>query len=182
MQYQLFVIEGDYIQLREGAQELIAAEAAVAKVAAVAAASPPYSAILPSMAVTPVAQPHRLRKVPFIESKSLKTDKTAFKEYASISPNSIDEPSQLSLIQNQQSNGVGFGLPRAMSNMQILSKPKDPQEMKHPENRAVQSAFVTVGNGATISNRSSLNGTQRTGPANGRANLNFVGKQQGRHG
>ncbi|KAF5442664.1 hypothetical protein F2P56_035298 [Juglans regia] len=177
---ELFVIEGDYIQLREGAQEMIAAEAAVAKVAAAAAASSPYSSILPSMAVTPVAQPHRLRKVPSIESKNFKTDKTAFKEYAIISPNSIDEPSQLSLTQNQQSNGVGFGLSRGLLNMQILSKPKDPQEMNGPENRAVQSAFVTVGNGANISNRSSLNGSQRTGPANGRANLNFVGKQQGR--
>ncbi|KAG2701362.1 hypothetical protein I3843_06G037200 [Carya illinoinensis] len=177
---ELFMIEGDYIQLREGAQEMIAAEAAVAKVAAAAAASSPYSSILPSMAVTPVAQPHRLRKVPSMEYKNLKTDKTAFKEYASISPNSTDEPSQLTLTQNQQSNGVGFGLSRGLLNMQILSKPKDPQEMNGPENRAVQSTFVTVGNGANVSNRSSLNGTQRAGPANGRANLNFVGKQQGR--
>ncbi|KAG7980416.1 hypothetical protein I3843_05G181600 [Carya illinoinensis] len=176
---ELFVIEGDYIQLREGAQEMIAAEAAVAKVAAAAAASSPYSSFLPSMAVTPVAQSHRLRKVPSIESKNLRTDRTAFKEYAIASSNSSDEPSQLSVMQNQQPNGVGFGLSRGPSNIKILSKPKDPQEMNGPENKAVQSPFVTVGNGSNL-NSTSLNGTQSTGPANGRANVNFVGKQQGR--
>uniref|UniRef100_B9IDL3 DUF7725 domain-containing protein n=1 Tax=Populus trichocarpa TaxID=3694 RepID=B9IDL3_POPTR len=67
----LFLIEGDYIQLREGAQEMIAATAAVAKVAAAAAAAAsPYSSFLPSVAVTPMAQSHRLKKAPSIESKS----------------------------------------------------------------------------------------------------------------
>ncbi|XP_057991075.1 uncharacterized protein LOC110669647 isoform X4 [Hevea brasiliensis] len=66
---ELFFIEGDYIQLREGAQEMIAATAAVAKVAASAAASPPCSSFLPSVAVTPMAQSHRLRKVPSNDSK-----------------------------------------------------------------------------------------------------------------
>jgi hypothetical protein len=65
----LFLIEGDFIQLREGAQEMIAATAAVAKVAAAVAASSPYSSFLPSVAVTPMAQSHRLKKVPSIESK-----------------------------------------------------------------------------------------------------------------
>uniref|UniRef100_A0A6P3ZJJ5 uncharacterized protein LOC107414965 isoform X1 n=1 Tax=Ziziphus jujuba TaxID=326968 RepID=A0A6P3ZJJ5_ZIZJJ len=59
---ELFVIEGEYIHLREGAQEMIAATAAVAKVAAAAAASSPYSSSLPSVAVTPMAQNHRVRK------------------------------------------------------------------------------------------------------------------------
>ncbi|KAJ6340725.1 hypothetical protein OIU77_008475 [Salix suchowensis] len=66
---ELFLVEGDYIQLREGAQEMIAATAAVAKVAAAAAASP-CSSFLPSVAVTPMAQSHRLKKAPSIESKS----------------------------------------------------------------------------------------------------------------
>ncbi|TXG57455.1 hypothetical protein EZV62_018768 [Acer yangbiense] len=47
---ELFVIEGDYIQLREGAQEMIAATAAYVKVAAAAATSSPYSSALPSVA------------------------------------------------------------------------------------------------------------------------------------
>ncbi|KAK8518354.1 hypothetical protein V6N12_017503 [Hibiscus sabdariffa] len=58
---KLFVIEGDYIRLQEGAQELIAATAAVAKVAAAAEAPSSYS-FLPSVAVTPIAQPNRLNK------------------------------------------------------------------------------------------------------------------------
>ncbi|XP_052187220.1 uncharacterized protein LOC127797989 isoform X2 [Diospyros lotus] len=65
---ELFLIEGDYIQLREGAQEIIAATAAVAKVAAAAkTASSPHSLLLPSVAVTPMAQPHRLRRAPSME-------------------------------------------------------------------------------------------------------------------
>lgn len=65
------MIEGDYIQLREGAQEMIAATAAVAKVAAAVAASSPYSSSLPSVAVTPMAQNHRGKKVPFIDPKNV---------------------------------------------------------------------------------------------------------------
>ncbi|XP_062147780.1 uncharacterized protein LOC133856742 isoform X2 [Alnus glutinosa] len=177
---ELFMIEGDYIQLREGAQEMIAAEAALAKVAAAAKASSPYTSFVPSMAVTPMAQPHRLKKVPSIESKTLQADKTALTEYAVISPStSTDEPPQFSVMPNQQPNGVGFGLPRGLSNIKILSKSRDPREMNGPENRPVQSAYLTVGNGSNL-NRSSLSNTQSTGSANGRTNLNFVGKQQGR--
>ncbi|KAK1392171.1 Unconventional myosin-XVIIIa like [Heracleum sosnowskyi] len=47
---ELFVIEGDYIQLREGAQEIIAATAAFAKVKAAASATSPNSSLLPSVA------------------------------------------------------------------------------------------------------------------------------------
>lgn len=68
---ELFVIEGDYIQLREGAKEIIAATAAVAKVAAAAAASmAPYSSLMPSVAVTPMAQTQRSKKAPSVDSKS----------------------------------------------------------------------------------------------------------------
>lgn len=59
---QLFVIEGDHIQLREGAQKMVAANAAVAKVAAAAADPSSYSSSLPSVAVTPMAQ-NRQKKV-----------------------------------------------------------------------------------------------------------------------
>lgn len=158
------MIEGDSIQLREGAQELIAAEAAVAKVAAAAAASSPYSSFLPSVAVTPMAQSHRLKKVPSVDSKTVKTD----------------EPSQFSAMQNQQSNGVYFGLPGGVTNVKILSKSKETRELNGPESRHVQSTFLTVGNGSNL-DRSSLSSTQSVGSANGRANLNFVGKQQGRY-
>lgn len=100
--FQFFVIEGDYIQLREGAQEMIAATAAVAKVAAAAAASSPYSSFLPSVAVTPMAQ-SRLKKVPSIDSNSV--------------------------IPNQHLNGVSFGMAGGFSNVKILSKPSEPFEL-----------------------------------------------------
>ncbi|KAL9432675.1 hypothetical protein AB3S75_027658 [Citrus x aurantiifolia] len=99
---EFFVIEGDYIQLREGAQEMIAATAAVAKVAAAAAASSPYSSFLPSVAVTPMAQ-SRLKKVPSIDSNSV--------------------------IPNQHLNGVSFGMAGGFSNVKILSKPREPFEL-----------------------------------------------------
>ncbi|CAI0452642.1 unnamed protein product [Linum tenue] len=68
---ELFLIEGDYIQLREGAQEMIAATAAVAKVAAAAASSTPYSSFLPTMSLTPMAQSHRAKKLPSTDSNHL---------------------------------------------------------------------------------------------------------------
>nr|XP_027108610.1 uncharacterized protein LOC113728251 [Coffea arabica] len=96
---ELFVIDGDYIQLREGAQEIIAATAAVAKVAAAAAAAvtSSYSSLVPSVAVTPMAQSHRLKKAPSMEFTSGKSDRSIFKEYAVSRPsNAIDNSSQLS--------------------------------------------------------------------------------------
>ncbi|URE46807.1 hypothetical protein MUK42_33260 [Musa troglodytarum] len=66
---ELFVIEGDFIHLREGAQQIISATTAVAKVAAATASSAPYTSLLPSVAVTPVSQVNRQKKVQSIESK-----------------------------------------------------------------------------------------------------------------
>ncbi|KAI3981911.1 hypothetical protein MKX01_041174 [Papaver californicum] len=60
---ELFVVEGDFIHLREGAQEIISATTVLAKVAAAAAvASPSYSSSFTSIAVTPMAQNLRLKK------------------------------------------------------------------------------------------------------------------------
>ncbi|KAE8708611.1 hypothetical protein F3Y22_tig00110338pilonHSYRG00255 [Hibiscus syriacus] len=53
--FELFVIDGDYIQLREGAQEIIAATTAVAKVVAATAATSPQSTFFPSVASDCVA-------------------------------------------------------------------------------------------------------------------------------
>ncbi|GMI76516.1 hypothetical protein like AT5G53620 [Hibiscus trionum] len=112
--HELFLIEGDYIQLREGAQEMIAATAAVAKVAAAAAASSPYSPVLPSVAVTPMAQPNRLKKVlPSADSNHMKNVNAAFKGYAVISKNAADD---------QHPNGISFGVAGNLSNVKILSK------------------------------------------------------------
>ncbi|XVE64473.1 hypothetical protein DITRI_Ditri07aG0103600 [Diplodiscus trichospermus] len=161
---ELFVIEGDYIQLREGAQEMIAATAAVAKVAAAAAASSPYSSFLPSVAVTPMAQPNRLKKVLLSnDSNHVKNENAVFKEYAAISKNTADVHSQLLVMQNQHPNGLSFGVAGGLSNVKILSKSKDPTEI----------------NGVNFE-RSSVTNVELKASGHGRSNSNFVGRQQGR--
>jgi hypothetical protein len=60
---QLFVIEGDYIYLREGAHAKVSATTAVAKASAAAAAANPVGLDrLPTVAVTPVAQASQLQR------------------------------------------------------------------------------------------------------------------------
>jgi hypothetical protein len=177
--FQLFSIEGDFIQLREGAHKMIAATAAVAKVAAAAAASSPYSSYMPTVAVTPMAQSHRLKKSPSTDSKIMKTEK-ALQEYTVISSNMGDDPSKLSLMHHQQSNGACFNVAGGLSNVKILSKPKDSREMNGPEYSVIQpSAQLSVGNGGSL-NRPSMIGAQNSVPANGRLVSGFNSKQQTR--
>jgi hypothetical protein len=64
------VIEGDFIHLREGAQQIISATTAAAKIAAATASSAPYSSLLPPVAVTPVAQSTRQKRGPAADSRS----------------------------------------------------------------------------------------------------------------
>ncbi|XP_057463872.1 LOW QUALITY PROTEIN: uncharacterized protein LOC130753729 [Actinidia eriantha] len=175
---ELFVIEGDDIQVRDGAQEIIAATAAVAKVAAAAkTASSPYSSLLPSVAVTPVAQSNRLKRAPSMDSNSVKSDKTISKEYVAPTPASAsDNPSQLS-VPNQHSNGVYLNA-GGITNIKILSKPKDPLEINDTEIRPGHSSgLVAVGNGANLERSGSSLSKRST---HLRPSANFVGKQQGR--
>ncbi|KAL1557730.1 hypothetical protein AAHA92_08276 [Salvia divinorum] len=70
----LFLIEGDYIQLQEGAQKTIAATATAAKVAAAAAAAAApssFTSLTPSVAVTPMAHSHRSKKFSAMQSQNL---------------------------------------------------------------------------------------------------------------
>lgn len=159
---------------------MVAATAAVAKVAAAAAASSPYSSYLPTVAVTPMAQSHRLKKTPSIDSKNVKIDKTV-KEYGGISQNVTDDPHKMPVMQNQQSNGACFSVTGGLSNVKILSKSKDSQEMDGSEKRPFQSSVhLTVGNGVNLE-RSTMNSTQNAGSANGRLASGFSGKQQIRY-
>ncbi|XP_057454201.1 uncharacterized protein LOC130745820 isoform X2 [Lotus japonicus] len=172
---ELFFIEGDYIQLREGAQKMIAATAAVAKVAAAAAASSPYSTYMPTVAVTPMAQSHRMKRSP-IDSKSIKTEKS-LQEYAAISSN-IMNPLNFSAVQHQQPNGV-FGIPGGVSNVKILSKSKDSRELNGLEGRNIQSsAQLAIGNGGSLDR--SMGGAPISGSANGRLVSSLASKQQAR--
>ena len=149
--------------MREGAQEIIAAMAAHAKVraaavAAAAAAVSSNSSLLPSVAVTPMAQ-SRLKKAPSINSNSVKAE-SRFIE------------SQLLGMQNQASNGVPSN---AVGSVRILSKHNDQMERNGPEISHHQaSVHLANGNGRTIGNRSDL------GSSHSKAIGRVPGKQQGR--
>lgn len=98
---ELFVVEGDFIHLREGAQEIISATTALAKVAAAAAvASPSYSSSFTSIAVTPMAQNLRLKK-----------------------------PSQPSVVKDRKSNDNCSNMVHGLVNVQISGKQKDHLEI-----------------------------------------------------
>ncbi|KAF8379935.1 hypothetical protein HHK36_027400 [Tetracentron sinense] len=176
---ELFVIEGDFIQLREGAQEIVSATAAVAKVAAAAAASAPYSTMLPSVAVTPVAQTHRSKKVSSFGSRCAKAVST---EPATGTPaDAYNKYSQRSAMPNQHIQSV-YNVVQGLSNVKILSKPKDPQELNDIQSKfrpGHSSVHVAVGNG-TNPYRTGLGTLQNNGSNNGRHGMNFGGKQQGR--
>ena len=168
MRFQLFVIEGDFIHLREGAQEIISATTAFAKVAAAAAASStPLSSLFPSVALTPVAQSNRHKTVPSLDSKP---SNTSFLEgvAASKSGDSCDKRSQISK-HNQQPNDVSFNMAKGISDMNISVKSKNLQEVNGlaSEIRPHSSGQSAVGNGAN------------KGLSNGR--LSSGGKQQARY-
>ncbi|XP_075108005.1 uncharacterized protein LOC107761715 isoform X1 [Nicotiana tabacum] len=165
---ELFVIDGDFIQLREGAQEIIAATAAAAKVAAAAAAPSSYSSLLPPIAVTPMPQSHRLKRVPSVEPAS---EKAIFKDYAVIRPaNSNDN------IQSQISNGASFNVTGGISNVKILTKPRDQMDLNLSESRAASSVRLTSGNG-TNADKNDMGSSQNKVSSHGRPGVNLVSKQ-----
>lgn len=166
LKFQLFVIDGDYIQLREGAQEIIAATAAAAKVAAAAAATSSYPSRLPSVAVTPMAQPQRL-KTSSLEPASGKVEKVA------------DNISQFRAMQNQHSNGASpFNVTGGISNVKILMKPKNPTELNASGAKAAPSVQFSLSNGIN-SDKNDLTSSPRKG--SGGPGPSLVGKQQDRY-
>ncbi|XP_059304473.1 uncharacterized protein LOC132056342 isoform X5 [Lycium ferocissimum] len=165
---ELFVIDGDFIQLREGAQEIIAATAAAAKVAAAAAAPSSYSSLLPPIAVTPMPQNHRLKRVPSVEPTS---EKAVFKDYAVVRPaNSSDN------LQSQISNGASFNVTGGISNVKILTKPRDQMELNAAEPRAASSVQLTLGNGINAG-KNDVGSSQNKVSSHGRPGANLVSKQ-----
>ncbi|GAB2228539.1 hypothetical protein Droror1_Dr00022659 [Drosera rotundifolia] len=161
---ELFVIEGDYIQLREGAQEIIAATTAVAKVAAAAAASSPYSSSFSAVAVTPMAQANRLKKVASVEAR--------------VMPTSSFGPSHFSAMQGH-SNGAGHNIPGGHANVKILNKSQDSLELNGVRRPGQSSVLLNIENGAS-SDRTGLNNSLPKASYNARASVNFVSRQQGR--
>ncbi|CAN4089484.1 unnamed protein product [Withania somnifera] len=165
---ELFVIDGDIIQLREGAQEIIAATAAAAKVAAAAAAPSSYSSLLPPIAVTPMPQNHHLKRVPSVEPTS---QKAVFKDYAIVRPaNSSDN------VQSLIGNGAAFNITGGISNVKILTKPRDQMELNASDSRAASSVQLTLGNGANP-DKNDMGSSQNKVSSHGRPGANLVGKQ-----
>ncbi|URE14552.1 hypothetical protein MUK42_11905, partial [Musa troglodytarum] len=125
---ELFVIEGDFIHLRDGAQQIISATAAVAKVAAASASSVPYASLFPSVAVTPVAQISRWKRVQSLESEVVNSK--TFADGASVidAGDSSDDCTQILTRQDQKPNGVSFNIIHGLSDVKISSKLKNVQE------------------------------------------------------
>ncbi|KAJ9546228.1 hypothetical protein OSB04_025935 [Centaurea solstitialis] len=149
---ELFVIEGDHIQVREGAQEIIAAMVAHAKVraAAVAAsATSSHPSLLSSIAVTPMAQT-RLKKAPSTNSQHL-------------------------TMQSQLPNGVSFNA----AGVRVLSKQNDQMKPNGSETRPGQ-ASVLLANGNGINPDRANVGSQSKVISHGRSGPNYHGKQQAR--
>ncbi|CAO2838530.1 unnamed protein product [Amaranthus hypochondriacus] len=160
---ELFLIEGDYIQLREGAQGIIAATAAMAKVAAAAAASSPYTSFFPPVAVTPMAHAGRVKKLSSVEHRPMR--------------NSADNTLS-SAMQSHHSNGSGY-VSGNLANVKILSKSKDPLDHNGSELRSVQSMLLSTESGVH-SDRSILGNPQNQVPIHARGSANYISKQQGR--
>ncbi|XP_010048647.1 uncharacterized protein LOC104437401 isoform X1 [Eucalyptus grandis] len=165
---EFFVIEGDYIQLREGAQEMIAATAAVAKVAAAAAVSSPHSSSMPSVALTPMAQA-RLRSASSIDSKQMNASENSF--------NVIEDSLRLPTM-HMHSNGINFSITGSTSKVTVLSKSKDALGSNGLETKPSQAPGF-VSNGAHL-DKSGIVNAHGKGLSNGRAGLNAVGRQPGR--
>ncbi|XP_039135326.1 uncharacterized protein LOC120272551 isoform X3 [Dioscorea cayenensis subsp. rotundata] len=169
---ELFIIEGDFIHLREGAQEKISATAAAAKVAAAAASCAPYSSLLPSVAVTPVAQTTRLKKAQLSDSKPLISVQPT--EGTDI-PNHGDPPgginAQIPKLHSQQVNGFNFNPQQARSDMKILSKTSLTNDIHEihgsSEMRPDHLPNPVAGNGVNL-NRTSLPPSQNKVSSNGR--------------
>ncbi|XXG77123.1 hypothetical protein AAC387_Pa08g1344 [Persea americana] len=170
---ELFVIEGDFIHLRDGAQEIISVTTAATKVAA--AASAPYSSSLSSVAITPVAETHHLKRVPTVDAK-LGSNSACTK--GAVVGNPVDDrPSQLSAMQDKHSNAVCSNI--AQSHPKISSESNDIQELKgfssemRPGHSSVHITAANESNPGMVT-------VQNKGPSNGRNGIHSGGRQQAR--
>ncbi|XP_057823785.2 uncharacterized protein LOC131036010 isoform X4 [Cryptomeria japonica] len=192
---ELFIIEGDFIHLREGAHATFSATTAVAKVAAAAAAaaSPFGTARMPTIAVTPVAQSqvHRLRKGIFINSKDVKVSSLDPSPMVQIVSNSSNQYTHLHggmLKQSQSSasrtsvvNGnigqnpdVNHG---ATENLPANSK----EDVTKAEGLSINTrldGLAINSNAASVGNfdKAVTNGYKNTGASNGRIGMH-IGRQ-----
>lgn len=136
--------------------------------AAAAAAPSSYSSLLPPIAVTPMPQNHRSKRVPSVEPTS---EKAVFKDYAVVRPaNSSDN------LQSQISNGASFNSTGGISNVKILTKPRDQMELNASEARTASSVQLNLGNGASA-DKNDMGSSQNKVSSHGRPGTNLVGRQ-----
>lgn len=170
------MIEGDYIQLREGAHKTIAATAAFAKVAAAAAASSHYSSYLPSVAMTPMAHTNRSKRIPSADSKNMKAEKTSV-----FTPNMAKDSLQGTVMKNQPKNGFHSAAGGGLLNVKLFPRSKDSRELNVSEAKPGESSvFLAFENGAAH-DRTSSGSSQSLPSTDGRSSANFSGKHQGRY-
>ncbi|XP_038874311.1 uncharacterized protein LOC120067016 isoform X4 [Benincasa hispida] len=169
---ELFVIEGDYIQLREGAQKTIAATAAFAKVAAAAAASSHYSSHLPSVAMTPMAHTNRSKRIPSADSRNMKAEKTSV-----FTSNMAKDSPQGTQMKNQPKNGFHSTAGGGLLNVKLFTRSKDSNVLEAKPGES--SVFLGFENGAAL-DRTSSGSSQSLPSTDGRSSANFSGKHQGR--
>jgi hypothetical protein len=165
---ELFVIEGDFIHLREGAQQIISATTAAAKIAAVAS-SAPYS-LLPSVAVTPVAQSTRQKRGPVVDSRSSNVMPSRNGSTTASFGDQFDKGGHIP----KPNDSVGYNIVQGIGDVTIASKVKDIQENGFSDEvRPGQSSMHAV----------SANGVrqERSGLPAGNTRHGYGGKQQGRY-
>lgn len=175
---ELFVIEGDFIHLRGGAQQIISATAAVAKVAAAASAtSAPYTSLLPSVAVTPVAQVNRQKMSQSVESKAASSVPYADDTAVGNAGTQCDSRNQISTRQDVHPNDVQSNIVQGLSDLSIFNKLKSVQEANGlPSEIKLGNSSVDSAVGNTSNHDRNI--LQNKGMGNGRRS--FGGKQQGR--
>ncbi|XP_074569904.1 uncharacterized protein LOC141826549 isoform X2 [Curcuma longa] len=175
---ELFVIEGDFIHLRGGAQQIISATAAVAKVAAAtSASSAPSASLLPSVAVTPVAQINRQKMSQSVESKAASCVPYADDTAVGNAGTQCDSRTQISTRQDAHPNDVRSNIVQGLSDLSILNKLKNVQEANGlPSEIKLGNSSVDSAVGNTSNHDRNI--LQNKGMGNGRRS--FGGKQQGR--
>lgn len=180
MQFQLFVIEGDFIHLRGGAQQIISATAAVAKVAAAASAfSAPYTSLLPSVAVTPVAQVNRQKMSQSVESKAASSVPYADDTAVGNAGTQCDSRNQISTRQDVHPNDVRSNIVQGLSDLSIFNKLKSVQEANDGLPSEIKLGNSSVDSAVGNTSNHDRNILQNKGMGNGKRS--FGGKQQGRY-
>lgn len=157
---KLFVIDGDFVHLREGAHAIISATTAVAKVAAAAAAPSSLGTNWPpTVAITPVAQSQLQR--------TRKNTAPVFMAAKEVPGSTSNLTKQDILFSHVQMNG-GHRLHQGFLSKDALGEKQAPQHQQ----RNVTFNGITSSNGSKL--MSAIMGSRSDGVPSGAANTEFV--------